>query len=114
MDKIQSGYIDNTYHNKIHAFDVTITVNFFLSTCDFINVVKLTPLELSYAYIGAACHDYEHPGVNNAFLVNSRAKLAIIYNDKSPLENHHISSTFFVLKEEKYNILENFSKDEYK
>ena len=52
MDKIQSGYIDNTYHNKIHAFDVTITVNFFLSTCDFINVGKLTPLELSYAYIG--------------------------------------------------------------
>lgn len=31
-------------------------------------------------------------GVTNDFLVRTRAPLAILYNDKSPLENHHAST----------------------
>ncbi len=66
-------------------------------------------------YIGAACHDYEHPGVNNIFLVNTLNKLAIIYNDKSPLENHHVSGSFKITKEHSdCNIFENLSIQEYK
>jgi hypothetical protein len=40
--------------------------------------------------------------------------LAIRYNDKSPLENHHASATFFVLKEEQFNFVVNFSKEDFK
>ena len=62
-------------------------------------------------YVGAAAHDYDHPGVNNPFLINTRSELAITYNDKSPLENHHVSSAFFILKEDQYNILKKFKTD---
>lgn len=30
-------------------------------------------------------------GVNNDFLVKSSDPLAVLYNDASPLENHHVS-----------------------
>lgn len=30
-----------------------------MSTCDFINVGNLTPLEICTMYVAAACHDYE-------------------------------------------------------
>ena len=35
----------------------------------------LTPLEVACLYISAACHDYEHPGLNNTFQKNSKCKL---------------------------------------
>jgi len=35
MNCVQKGYYDNPYHNKLHAFDVTASVNFFLTSCDF-------------------------------------------------------------------------------
>lgn len=37
----------------------------------------LHPLEIACLYISAACHDYEHPGVNNTFLINSKCKIII-------------------------------------
>jgi len=52
--------------------------------------------------------------VNNAFLVDSKSTWAIEYNDKSPLENHHISSSFAVMNSEGFNIFTNFTTEEYK
>jgi hypothetical protein len=34
--------------------------------------------------------------------------------DVSVLENHHIASTFSVMQDAKYNILDTFGKDDYK
>ena len=53
-------------------------------------------MELSL-YLAAACHDYEHPGLNNDFLVKSHHTWAMCHNDKSPLENHHASAALMVL-----------------
>lgn len=64
--------------------------------------------------IAAACHDFEHFGYNNLFLIESRLPWAIQYNDKSPLENHHIASTFAIMQNENYNIFSNLNPDEYK
>jgi hypothetical protein len=38
--------------------------------------------------IAALCHDLEHPGVNNQFLVKSKSSLATLYNNESILEKH--------------------------
>jgi hypothetical protein len=54
--------------------------------------------------IGGACHDHEHPGVNNVYIMETKDDIAIRYNDVSVLENHHVASTFAILKQEKYNI----------
>ena len=42
------------------------------------------------------------------------APLATRYNDKSPLENHHVSGSFVLIRQEKYEILQNFTKSDYK
>lgn len=64
--------------------------------------------------IGGACHDHEHPGFNNVYLIETRDDIAIKYNDVSVLENHHVASTFSLIKQDKYNIFKNFEKADYK
>lgn len=78
--KIQSGYFDNPYHNKMHGFDVCQTVNVFLSKCKLISLANLHQLEIAAMLLSAAVHDYEHPGFNNMFLINTRDKHALRYN----------------------------------
>jgi len=58
---------------------------------------KLDDLELAAMMIGGACHDHEHPGVNNVFLIDTRHEIANKYNDVSVLENHHVASTFALI-----------------
>ena len=38
----------------------------------------------------------------------------MIYNDRAVLENHHVSAAFRLMKLDDYNILAEFSVDEYK
>ena len=45
----------------------------------------------------AACHDFEHPGFNNIYMVNTKDPLALLYNDVSVLESHHIAASFKLL-----------------
>ena len=67
---IQNGYKKITYHNKTHAADLCQTFNYFLTTGQVRETIKLDNLECIAAYIAACVHDYEHPGVTNVFLVN--------------------------------------------
>jgi cAMP-specific phosphodiesterase 4 len=66
--------------------------------------------------IAAACHDVDHPGLNNLYLVESRHPLSIRYNDASVLENHHVATTFEIMtkEENKYNIFDKLDKDQFK
>jgi hypothetical protein len=58
-------------------------------------------------------HDYKHPGYTNNFLSNSNDDLAIMYNDKSILENFHVAQTFeLIYSNEKYNIFKDLNKNE--
>ncbi|KHJ48576.1 3'5'-cyclic nucleotide phosphodiesterase [Trichuris suis] len=63
-------------------------------------------------YTAAAIHDHDHPGRNNAFLVATRDPKAITYNDRSVLENHHVSSAWKVLMREENFFVENLSISE--
>ena len=47
--------------------------------------------------IAAACHDVGHPGVTNIFLIETKAELAIRYNDSMVLENFHVATTYEIL-----------------
>ena len=44
------------------------------------------------AYWAALVHDYEHGGLNNDFLIKTSSSLAVLYNDQSPLEQHHCAA----------------------
>ena len=42
----------------------------------------LDQAEIAAICISAVVHDLDHPGFTNPFLCNSRAQLALLYNDK--------------------------------
>lgn len=60
---------------------------FFFRSCP-------NPLKLFSTLLAAIVHDVDHPGKNNAFHSKLKAELAIIYNDKSVLENWHVAHAF--------------------
>ena len=51
----------------------------------------LSSLEMLSLLFAAMIHDLEHTGTNNIFHKQSSSNLARLYNDKSVLENHHVS-----------------------
>lgn len=60
-------------------------------------------------------HDYQHPGRNNQFLVTINSPLALLYNDRSVLENHHASASWKLLKSNsKYDFLSSLDSAEWK
>ncbi|XP_068117231.1 cGMP-inhibited 3',5'-cyclic phosphodiesterase 3B isoform X2 [Hyperolius riggenbachi] len=67
---------------------------------------NIPALELMALYVAAAMHDYDHPGRTNAFLVATNAPQAVLYNDRSVLENHHAASAWnLFLSQAEYNFL---------
>ncbi|XP_059194153.1 cAMP-specific 3',5'-cyclic phosphodiesterase 4D isoform X1 [Centropristis striata] len=99
---------DVAYHNNIHAADVTQSTHVLLSTPALEAV--FTDLEVLAAIFASAIHDVDHPGVSNQFLINTNSELALMYNDSSVLENHHLAVGFKLLQEENCDIFQNLTK----
>uniref|UniRef100_A0A7E4W9Q7 Phosphodiesterase n=1 Tax=Panagrellus redivivus TaxID=6233 RepID=A0A7E4W9Q7_PANRE len=107
---LELGYWDIPYHNRIHAADVLhacyyLTVHpvkpYYVSAANQKHKIPISsymsPLELMALFTAAAMHDYDHPGRTNAFLVASEDCKAILYNDRSVLENHHAAESWRLL-----------------
>lgn len=76
---------------------------------------NLPALELMALYTAAAMHDYDHPGRTNAFLVNTMAPQAILYNDRAVLENHHAAAAWSLfLSHPEHNFLCHLERSEFK
>lgn len=111
----QDYHAENPYHNAVHAADVLQTVHTMiqmaLRTATTPNVgveeggnrdakagffVRSCPnhLKLFSILLAAVVHDVDHPGKNNAFHTKLRSELAVMYNDRSVLENWHIAHAF--------------------
>ncbi|KFO77627.1 cAMP-specific 3',5'-cyclic phosphodiesterase 4D, partial [Cuculus canorus] len=101
-------HTDVAYHNNIHAADVAQSTHVLLSTPALEAV--FTDLEIMAAIFASAIHDVDHPGVSNQFLINTNSELALMYNDASVLENHHLAVGFKLLQEENCDIFQNLSK----
>lgn len=101
-------HADVAYHNSLHAADVTQSTHVLLSTPALDAV--FTDLEILAAIFAAAIHDVDHPGVSNQFLINTNSELALMYNDESVLENHHLAVGFKLLQEENCDIFQNLTK----
>ncbi|KAF2858551.1 HD-domain/PDEase-like protein [Piedraia hortae CBS 480.64] len=102
---------DVPYHNWRHAVDVTQTIYRFLAhvqLCPPLNDTPppqlngierlMTPIDALTLLVAAIGHDVGHPGVNNAFLVACEHPLALLYNDKSVLENYHCAAFSLLLR----------------
>uniref|UniRef100_A0A1I7W8S3 3',5'-cyclic-nucleotide phosphodiesterase n=1 Tax=Heterorhabditis bacteriophora TaxID=37862 RepID=A0A1I7W8S3_HETBA len=114
LHALEQGYSkhNNPYHNVVHAADVTQSSHFMLSQTGLAN--SLGDLELLAVLFGALIHDYEHTGHTNNFHIQSGSHFALLYNDRSVLENHHVSSCFRLMKEDDKNIFLHLTRDEYR
>ncbi|XP_070102747.1 3',5'-cyclic-AMP phosphodiesterase 4C isoform X3 [Equus caballus] len=98
---------DVAYHNSLHAADVAQSTHVLLATPALQAV--FTDLEVLAAIFASAIHDVDHPGVSNQFLINTNSELALMYNDASVLENHHLAVGFKLLQAENCDIFQNLS-----
>ncbi|CDI85661.1 3', 5'-cyclic nucleotide phosphodiesterase domain-containing protein, putative [Eimeria praecox] len=80
-------HTDNPYHNFYHAMHVAQMCWLFLTRYSCRDALTLT--EQLGLMLAALAHDVDHPGVNNNSLIEEHHPLAIVYNDKAVLENHH-------------------------
>ncbi|XP_041662484.1 calcium/calmodulin-dependent 3',5'-cyclic nucleotide phosphodiesterase 1A isoform X2 [Cheilinus undulatus] len=114
VEALESGYSKhkNPYHNLIHAADVTQTAHFLMLHTGLMH--WLSELEILAMVFAAAIHDFEHTGTTNNFHIHTRSEVAILYNDRSVLENHHVSAAYRLMAEEDMNILVNLNKDDWR
>ncbi|GFH21958.1 phosphodiesterase [Haematococcus lacustris] len=110
--RVEDGYCANPYHNRSHAADVVQTMHMVLTRGGLMPgyADRLTQLA---AYLAAVCHDHQHVGRTNDWLVETQDELALRYNDRSPMENHHLASAFSLLKHPDLNFLQAMPKATY-
>lgn len=107
---VKASYRDNPFHNFRHAFSVTQMMYGILHLFKIKDYFTTT--EKLCLITATLCHDIDHPGYSNSYLINSRSALAVRYNDISPLENHHACTCFKIMAKPKCNILANKSVQE--
>ncbi|RXG72779.1 putative 3',5'-cyclic phosphodiesterase pde-5 [Armadillidium vulgare] len=107
---VRKNYRGVPYHNWKHGFCVANSMYVIIkgSPCVFYNLEKLA------LFIGALCHDLDHRGTTNQFLLESDSPLAALYSTDSPLEHHHFNMTVHLLQEEGHNIFSKLKPSDYK
>ncbi|KAI0915910.1 hypothetical protein AcV5_003388 [Taiwanofungus camphoratus] len=112
----------NSYHNFQHALDVFQATYFFLFSAGMVPPVSilshtdtrtwkrdkdcqinsliscLTEQDLFALCIAAVGHDVGHPGLTNTFMKNAKTPLAVVYDDKSVLEQMHYSLILQIMR----------------
>jgi len=110
---VEAGYHPNPYHNSMHAADVLHVTHYIISEGGLQKKIRATDSEVFAALFAATVHDYNHPGINNAFHVRSQNYLAVLFNDRSVNENIHASSVFELMRMDEFNLLKAFKGQEY-
>jgi len=64
-------------------------------------------------YVGAVCHDLDHRGFNNKFMIDVGSPLAAIYST-STMEHHHFNMAVNILQQENHNIFAKLNPEEYR
>ena len=112
LKEVQTRYRDNPYHNSMHAADVVQIMHYLIHKGGLKSL--LSNEDTIAAIISALVHDLDHPGLNNAFQINTRSYLATLYNDRSVLENHHCAQAFELLRSPQFNFLINMPQEQRK
>uniref|UniRef100_A0A1B0CY76 Phosphodiesterase n=1 Tax=Lutzomyia longipalpis TaxID=7200 RepID=A0A1B0CY76_LUTLO len=106
---VKKNYRRVPYHNWTHGFSVANTMYSILKRSK--GVFKST--ECLALFIGSLCHDLDHRGKNNKFMLDSESPLAAMYST-STMEHHHFNQTVAILQQEGHNIFSKLSNSEYK
>ncbi|KAL3275955.1 hypothetical protein HHI36_020689 [Cryptolaemus montrouzieri] len=106
---VKKNYRRVPYHNWTHGFSVANSMY---------NIIKRSghlfsmPERLAL-FVGALCHDLDHRGKNNQFMLDTESPIASIYST-STMEHHHFNQTVTILQQEGHNIFAKLTNSEYK
>ncbi|XP_069161580.1 probable 3',5'-cyclic phosphodiesterase pde-5 isoform X4 [Procambarus clarkii] len=106
---VKKNYRRVPYHNWTHGFSVANSMYTIIKHAPR----AFRPLECLALYIGSLCHDLDHRGKNNKFMLETESPLAAIYTT-STLEHHHFNQTVTILQQEGHNIFGKLTSNEYK
>lgn len=106
--EISKYYHNNPYHNFKHACQVVQFTHLLINKIDCKKY--FTDYEIFGILMAALVHDIDHPGHTNAFEINTHSHLALKYNDKSVLENHHCSLAFYLIYSKEIKLFENIDE----
>ncbi|KAG2443397.1 hypothetical protein HXX76_001757 [Chlamydomonas incerta] len=109
LRRVEEGYRANPYHSKTHAADVLQSLHVLIHRGG-LAPGYVDPLSLMACYLAAIIHDFEHGGLTNDYLINSSDELALRYNDRAPLENHHCAAAFLLLRRPEYAFMAHLPK----
>jgi len=108
---VEKEYLPVPFHNFAHAIDVLHAVARVMRSIG--SEAFLTELEQHALLIASLAHDLGHPGVNNGFLSEVGNDLALLYNDRSPLENMHCAKLYTIAANPATNVFASFTKEQY-
>jgi hypothetical protein len=94
----------NSYHGLEHALHVFHSMH-MLMRCGLGDKLEDARIRLA-CYLAALCHDLDHPGLTNRFLVATDDDIAVRFNYVSPLEMHHVAVSFTLLAKPCNNIFD--------
>ncbi|KAJ3074778.1 High affinity cAMP-specific and IBMX-insensitive 3',5'-cyclic phosphodiesterase 9A, partial [Rhizoclosmatium hyalinum] len=109
---VKDSYNNNPFHNFKHCFCVSQMMFGIINTTKVVE--KLKPIDKLILLLSTIGHDLDHPGFSNTYQINAATDLAIIYNDISPLENHHAAVLFTILSNPETNLLVNVPDPVYR
>jgi 3',5'-cyclic-nucleotide phosphodiesterase len=112
LKEIEKGYHPNPYHTAMHAADVLQVLHYIIYKGGL--SAFMSDEDVLASLISAIIHDYDHPGLNNTFQINSSSYLAILYNDRAVLENHHCSQSFELMRNKNLDILQGLTPEQRK
>jgi hypothetical protein len=108
---LSDSYQANPYHNFTHAVDVTQAMFFMLTTLKLRRFLR--PLDVFAVLVASLCHDSDHPGLTNAYLIATKSPLAERCVDSSVLERHHLETAFDVMSNKKRpHLLSDLSRED--
>eukprot|EP00297_Palpitomonas_bilix_P001069 CAMPEP_0113882666 /NCGR_PEP_ID=MMETSP0780_2-20120614/9104_1 /TAXON_ID=652834 /ORGANISM="Palpitomonas bilix" /LENGTH=898 /DNA_ID=CAMNT_0000869751 /DNA_START=340 /DNA_END=3036 /DNA_ORIENTATION=+ /assembly_acc=CAM_ASM_000599 len=112
LQTIFDGYREVPYHNVFHMVDVTHATYVLMNQEPAKS--KLTRWDKFALLTSAVCHDVDHPGCNNAHIIARKDELALLYNDQSVLENHHLALAFSAASMPEKDIFENMPDSDFR
>ncbi|XP_034233442.1 probable 3',5'-cyclic phosphodiesterase pde-5 isoform X2 [Thrips palmi] len=106
---VRKNYRRVPYHNWTHGFSVANTMYAIIKHSGGV----FREEEALALYIGSLCHDLDHRGKNNQFMLETESPLASVYST-STMEHHHFNQTVAILQQQGHNIFQKLTNSEYK
>ncbi|XP_065171962.1 probable 3',5'-cyclic phosphodiesterase pde-5 [Atheta coriaria] len=106
---VKKNYRRVPYHNWTHGFSVANSMYSIIKKSKHV----FKEVESLALFIAALCHDLDHRGKNNKYMLDTQSPLASIYST-STMEHHHFNQTVTILQQDGHNIFHKLSSDQFK